>query len=178
MVGFCDAATVTGVDALSIRAAPDRTAPALVEIANGKTVDVYCMDDVQADGNTWVCVHTGSGGPQSTAGWISTNYLTFKSDTESASEADQSESFPDGPVATVCDWATVVRVDSSTIRAEPTHDSTAEGIVPNGERVAVFCGGSVEVDGGEWVPVRAEQAGEFIVGWMRTTNLDFEFGGP
>lgn len=167
----CDAATVIEVESLAVRAAPNRNAAYLGEVPEGRMVDVLCVDEVQADERTWVCVSTGSGGVNSVVGWMSTRYLAFDT-------PDQAATTPGEPVATVCDWATVVGVDAVTMHGEPNFQSGQMVDVPSGVSIAVFCGEPVEADGHVWVATRVERNGGFIVGWMVTDHLDFEFGGP
>ncbi len=173
-VGMCDAATVVDVTALAVRDSPSRQGTLLGEVPKGRMVDVLCLDPVESDGREWVCVSTGSGGGNSVVGWMSTNYLQFQSDAPPPDDPPQNE-----PVTDVCDWAEVFEVEALTIRGEPTLQGPPMGAVPRGESVAVLCDDVVAADGRSWVKVRYKSGGtSFIVGWMSTNYLDFEFGSP
>ncbi len=178
-VGMCDAAMVSGVDALSVRAEPARDAPYLSEVPNGRTVDVLCLDEVEADGRTWVCVSTGSGGGSSAVGWMSTDYLEF----ESAEAEPQAPPTPTGgctsPTLGICGFATVSGVDALSVRAEPARDAPYLGETSNGNMVEVLCVGEVEADGRTWVcGVANSRTSESVVGWMSTNYLEFVTEDP
>ncbi len=173
-VGMCDAATVVEVTALSVRDRPSRQGTLLGEVPQGRMVDVLCLDPVQSDGREWVCVSTGSGGANSVVGWMSTNYLQFQSEAPPPAAPAPAE-----PATDVCDWAEVIEVEALTIRGEPTLQGPPMGAAPRGESVAVLCDNAVEADGRTWVKVRYKSGDtSFIVGWMSTKYLEFEFGTP
>ncbi len=66
----CSQATVVEVEALAIRAEPNRSSALLGEVPRGGVVDVLCQEPVDADGRVWVKARSGG-----IEGYMSTNYL-------------------------------------------------------------------------------------------------------
>jgi hypothetical protein len=66
----CGTATVIEVAALSIQDNPSVNADSLGAVEQGQSVDVLCVDSVEAEGRIWVRVRYGL-----IEGWMSTRYL-------------------------------------------------------------------------------------------------------
>lgn len=145
----CGRATVVGVAALSIRTAPTRESTRLGEVARGGSVDLLCVDAVNADDRRWLRVRVGG-----IEGWMSDRYLTA------------------GGTTTVdgCGRATVVGVAALSIRAAPTRESTRLGEVAQGNQVVLQCEPEVVADERIWWKV---QVGG-IEGWMSNRYLQRE----
>ncbi len=145
----CGRATVVGVTALSIRAAPTRQSTRLGEVARGGSVEVLCVDAVNADDRRWLRVRAGG-----IEGWMSDRYL-------SAGAATAAEG---------CGRATVVGVAALSIRAAPTRQSSRLGEVAQGNQVVLLCDPEVAADERIWWKV---QVGG-IEGWMSNRYLQRE----
>lgn len=145
----CGRATVVGVTALSIRAAPTRESTRLGEVARGGSVEVLCVDAVNADDRRWLRVRVGG-----IEGWMSDRYLTAGGATAA-----------DG-----CGRATVVGVAALSIRAAPTRESTRLGEVAQGNQVVLLCEPEVAADERIWWKI---QVGA-IEGWMSNRYLQRE----
>jgi uncharacterized protein YgiM (DUF1202 family) len=146
----CEAATVAGVTALSIRAAPTRQSERLGEVPAGGAVQVLCDEPIAADERVWLRVRVGQ-----IVGYMSDRYL----------------SLANRPTASdVCGRARVVNVAALAIRAEPTRASAQLGEVAQGELVALLCAEPIAADERVWLRVRAGQ----VEGYMSDRFLSQE----
>jgi uncharacterized protein YraI len=145
----CGRATVVGVTALSIRAAPTRQSTRLGEVSRGGSVELLCVDAVNADDRRWLRVRAGG-----IEGWMSDRYLAAGNATDAAG----------------CGRATVVNVAALSIRAAPTRESTRLGEVAQGNQVVLLCEPEVAADDRIWWKV---QVGA-LEGWMSNRYLQRE----
>jgi|GEM_PF-6558352 len=137
----CDTATVVGVAALSIRAAPTRQSEQIGEVGAGKVVEVLCGEPVATDERIWLRVRYGA-----LVGYMSDRYLRLSS---RPGASDSRSTASDG-----CGRARVVGVEALAIRAAPTRQSTQVGAAPAGATVEVLCDRPVAADERVWLRVR------------------------
>jgi uncharacterized protein YraI len=152
-IEVCLIATVVEVTALSIQASPSINAESLGAINQGNTVNVLCVEPVEAEDRLWVKVREGT-----IEGWMSSRYL--------ASETDQPQTSP-VPNVEVCATAKVIEVTALSIQASPSINAESLGAINQGNTVNVLCVEPVEAEDRLWVKVREGT----IEGWMSSRYL-------
>lgn len=147
---ICDTATVVGVTALSVRAAPTRQSARLAEVPAGAQVQLFCDAPVAADERVWLRVRAGE-----IVGYMSDRYLSV------GNQARASD---------LCGRARVVGVEALSIRAAPSRQSEQLGAIKVGELVDVLCDAPISADERVWLRVRAGK----VEGYMSDRYLSRE----